>query len=32
MEAKQGGIIEREINFEKIGRNEPCPCGSREKL
>ena len=28
---KQGGKIEREIGFEKIGRNEPCPCGSGKK-
>lgn len=28
---KQGGIIEKEIYFEKIGRNDPCPCGSGKK-
>lgn len=28
---KQGGKIDKEIKFGKIGRNEPCPCGSGKK-
>lgn len=28
---KQGGKINNEIKLEKVGRNEPCPCGSGKK-
>ena len=26
---KQGGKIDNTVQFSKVGRNEPCPCGSR---
>lgn len=29
---KQGGKIDNEVQFFKIGRNEPCICGSRKKI
>lgn len=28
---KNGGKIDNEIKFPKVGRNEPCPCGSGKK-
>lgn len=28
---KQGGKIDNTVQFNKVGRNEPCPCGSGKK-
>ena len=29
---KQGGKMDNTVQFPKVGRNEPCPCGSRKKI
>lgn len=29
---KQGGKIDNTVQFNKVGRNEPCPCGSRKEI
>ena len=29
---KQGGKMDNTVQFPKVRRNEPCPCGSRKKI